>query len=121
MQSAPKRILIVDDDPDILEFLRLVVEEEGYVVMTSLSGEPLEHLPHGELPDLIVSDVMLSGTDGRSLVKTLKSQEETKTIPVILMSAYHSAAETARQAGADDFLAKPFSLDGFLTKIAQSL
>lgn len=121
MQSKSKRILVVDDEPDILEFLRVVLEEEGYAVVTSDKGEYLEQLHNGGLPDLILLDVLLSGKDGREIVKYLKSQEETKHIPVIMFSAHPSAEETARLAGAEDFLAKPFDIDVLLMRIEKNL
>jgi CheY-like chemotaxis protein len=121
MQSKGKKILVVDDEPDILEFLQIILEEEGYDVLTSEKGEFLEHLHNGGLPDLILVDVLLSGKDGREIVKHLKSQDETKHIPVIMFSAHPSAEETAKQAGAEDFLAKPFDVDVLLTKIARLL
>ncbi|MBV9124048.1 MAG: response regulator, partial [Planctomycetes bacterium] len=64
MQSKPNRILVVDDEPDILEFLKIILEEEGYVVVTSDKGEYLEQLHNGGLPNLILVDVLLSGRDG---------------------------------------------------------
>ncbi|HEX6480465.1 MAG TPA: response regulator [Ktedonobacteraceae bacterium] len=120
-QNTPKRILIVDDEPDILEFLQVILEEEGYAVITSDKGEYLEQLHNGGLPHLILVDVLLSGKDGRQIVKYLKSQQETKHIPIIMFSAHPSAEETARQAGAEDFLAKPFEIDVLLAKIAHYL
>ena len=121
MQNTIKRILVVDDEPDILEFLQIILEEEGYAVVTSTKGEYLEQLHNGGLPHLILLDVLLSGKDGRDIVKHLKRQEETRHIPVIMFSAHPSAEETARQAGADDFLAKPFEIDILLEKISQYL
>jgi len=121
MQNTRKRLLVVDDEPDILEFLRVILEEEGYEVTTSDKGEYLEQLHNGGLPHLILVDVLLSGKDGREIVKYLKSQEETKHIPVIMLSAHPNAEPTARQAGAEDFLAKPFDIDVLLAKIAQYL
>src|SRR5215467_131027 len=121
MQRVPKLILVVDDELDILEFLQLILEEEGYRVVTSEKGEYLEHLHNGGLPDLILLDMLLSGKDGRTIVTYLKSQEETKEIPIIMFSAHPSAEETARQAGADDFLEKPFHIDILLAKIKHLL
>jgi DNA-binding response OmpR family regulator len=121
MQSTSKRILVVDDEQDILEFLQVILEEEGYSVVTSDKGEFLEQLHNGGLPHLILLDVLLSGKDGREIVKYLKSQEETKSIPVIMFSAHPGAEKTSRQAGADDFLAKPFNIDVLLAKVAHYL
>jgi DNA-binding response OmpR family regulator len=121
MQNTSKRILVVDDEPDILEFLQIILEEEGYTVVTSDKGEYLEQLHNGGLPHLILLDMLLSGKDGRDIVKYLKSHQETKHIPVIMFSAHPSAEETARRAGADDFLAKPFNIDVLLAKIAHYL
>ncbi|HYK84617.1 MAG TPA: response regulator [Ktedonobacteraceae bacterium] len=116
-----KKILVVDDEPDILEFLQVILEEEGYAVITTDKGEYVEALNNGGLPDLILLDMLLSGKDGREIVKQLKSQEKTKHIPVIMFSAHPSAEETARKAGADDFLAKPFEMDQLLEKITGCL
>lgn len=121
MMHTTQRILIVDDEPDILEFLHIILEEEGYEVMTSDQGDFLTQLYNGKLPHLIVLDVLLSGKDGREIVRWLKSQQETRQIPVLMFSAHPSAEETARQAGADDFLAKPFSIEAFLAKVAHLL
>lgn len=121
MQGRKKKILVVDDEPDILEFLQVILEEEGYAVLTSEKGEFLEQLHNGGLPELILVDVLLSGKDGREIVKHLKSQEETKQIPVIMFSAHPSAEYTAREAGAEDFIAKPFEIDELLAKIANYL
>jgi len=121
MQNTPKRILVVDDEPDILEFLQVILEEEGYAVATSDKGEYLEQLHNGGLPNLVLVDVLLSGKDGREIVKHLKRQEETRHIPIIMFSAHPSAEGTARQAGADDFLAKPFGIEDLLAKIAHYL
>src|SRR5256714_13143125 len=116
-----KKLLVVDDEPDILEFLHVILEEEGYTVVSSDKGEYLEQLHNGGLPDLILLDVLLSGKDGREIVKQLKSQEETKSIPIIMFSAHPSAEKTAREAGADDFVAKPFHIDFLLAVVCQKL
>ena len=119
MQTSGKKILVVDDDPDILLFLQQIFEDEGYDVQTSTKGQYLEQLHNGGLPNLIFLDVFLSGRDGREIVKYLKSQEVTKHIPVIMASAHPGAEPTARAAGADDFLAKPFNIDDLLAKVAK--
>src|SRR5947207_8476169 len=121
MQRTPKRLLVVDDEPDILEFLQVILEDEGYTVVTSDKGEYLEQLHNGGLPDLILLDVLLSGKDGREIVKYLKQQAETRHIPVIMFSAHPSAEQTALEAGAEDSIAKPFEIDDLLARVAQYL
>lgn len=121
MQSAQKKILVVDDDPDILLFLQVILEEEGYIVVTTDKGEYLEKLNNGSLPHLVLLDVLLSGKDGRDIVKHLKSQEKTKHIPVIMFSAHPSAEATSLKAGADAFVAKPFDIEMLLQKIGSFL
>ena len=81
MQSAPKRLLVVDDEPDILEFLQVILEDEGYTVVTSDKGEYLEQLHNGGLPHLILVDVLLSGKDG--LFDKVRGRLAGGTIPFI--------------------------------------
>jgi len=119
MQKEPKKILVVDDEQSILAFLRDLLEEEGYSVVATGDGEYLERLQIYDLPDLILLDILLSGKDGRELVRSLKAQKETEKIPVIMISAHPTARESALAAGADLFLAKPFDLTNLLDKIEQ--
>jgi len=119
MRSKQKKILVVDDEPDILEFLQELLEGEGYTVAIADKAEYVEKLHIDGLPDLILIDVLLSGKDGRKIVKQLKSQEATRHVPVIMFSAHPSVEETVKVAGADDFVAKPFELDEVLAKIAK--
>jgi len=121
MRSNKKKLLVVDDEEDILEFLRVILEEEGYIVITTDKDDYLEKLHNDTFPDLILLDLLLSGKDGREIVKYLKMQENTKHIPVIMFSAHPNAQEMTRNAGADDFVAKPFEIDQLLNKIAQYL
>lgn len=121
MEQQTKKILVVDDDPDILDALRFMLEDAGYKVTTTEKGEYAENLhdTNGGLPDVIILDVLLSGKDGRLICQKLKSQEETKHIPVIMVSAHNNARQSATQVGADDFVAKPFDADELLAKIAK--
>jgi|SRR5882757_3351832 len=121
IQSKGKKILVVDDEPDILEFLQIVLQEEGYTVMIADKGEQVEKLHDSSLPDLILIDVLLSGKDGWEIVKYLKRRDKTKHIPVIMLSAHPSAEQTSGEAGAEDFVAKPFDIDFLLKKIEQYL
>lgn len=121
MQQQLKKILVVDDDPDILDALQFMLEDAGYRVTTTEKGEYAENLhdTNGGLPDVILLDVLLSGKDGRLICQKLKSQEETKRIPIIMMSAHNNARQSVASVGADDFIAKPFETDELLAKIAK--
>lgn len=112
-----KKILVIDDDEGILEAFELMLTSLGYEVETSTkNGDYLEQKLKS-LPDLIILDVLLSGTDGRDICKKLKTQEHTKHIPIIMVSAHPDARDTALEAGAEDFLAKPFDMGDLLKKI----
>jgi CheY-like chemotaxis protein len=115
-----KRILVVEDDPVILDVLQLILEEGGYVVESATGGKTLHDFPNGH-PDLILLDIWLSGWDGREICRSLKAREETKHLPIVLCSASRDGKRMAREAGADDFIAKPFTLDNLLATVARHL
>jgi CheY-like chemotaxis protein len=120
MTKQPKKILLVDDNPDILEAVQLLLEDAGYLVVTD-NGERVEHLSEPDLPDIILMDMLLSGKDGRDVIKFLKSQNHTKKIPVILNSAHPQAKKLWKGSLADDFIAKPFDIDDLLVLIQKHL
>lgn len=112
-----KYILVVDDDEGIIEAFKLMLESRDYKVKTSCDADILNKLSKTNLPDLILLDVLLSGVDGRTICKELKSQKETRNIPIIMVSAHPDARKSTLQAGADDFLAKPFEMDTLLSMV----
>lgn len=116
----PKRILIVDDDVAIGEVLQLMLEDAGYVVEIQLDGQAAQHMQE-PFPDLLFLDIRVSGTDGRTICQYLKSQDATHHIPIILLSAHKDIQRIAREASADDFLAKPFQMDDMLALTAKYL
>ena len=116
MKNEQKKILVVDDDPDILEVVQLLLEGEGYLTRTATEAKSMDRLLSFQ-PDLILLDVLLAGSDGRAISKRLKSQETTRHIPIVLMSAHVSARATLAAAQADDFIAKPFEVNALLTTI----
>lgn len=121
MQDGIKKVLVVDDEADILEFLQELLEQEGYTVMVTEKADYVEKLRNGGLPDLILLDVFLSGKDGRDIARQLKGRAETRHIPIIMFSAHPNAEKTAREAGANDFLPKPFEIDDLLAKIERHI
>lgn len=122
MSGTAKKILIVEDDPDIILTLAAILEDEGYVVaMTDNGGHLMTDRFASDPPALIVLDMLLSGWDGREIARHLKTQEATRHIPILMLSAHLQAEREAKAAGADDFLSKPFELDALLAMIATLL
>lgn len=115
-----KKILVIDDDEDILDAVQMLLETDGFQVSTSTNADTLEHLSK-DYPDLILLDVLLSGQDGREFAKKLKSKENTKNIPIVMMSAHPTAHKTIKAYMADDFIAKPFDSDFLMDKIKSHL
>jgi CheY-like chemotaxis protein len=118
MPNITKKVVLVDDDIDILEAIQVMLEDEGYIVVTTNRGEDVEALSLLEQPDLIVLDMLLSGKDGREIARQLKSQAGTMHIPILMLSAHPRAAKEAQAFAVNDFLAKPFDMEDLLAKIA---
>ncbi len=108
---AKEKILVVDDEEDILELLRFNLLREGYNVSCAASGEEALRLAQSEIPDLLVQDLMLPGIDGLEVTKILKSDSRTKDIPIVMLTAKGEEADivTGLELGADDYITKPFS------------
>lgn len=113
-----KKILIADDDTAICDVLGIILEDAGYCVITSSDGEVVKSMKK-DLPDLIILDIWLAQNDGRELCKELKMKKLTRQIPVILISASHEIAKSAKKAGANEFLPKPFNIDELLFAVHQ--
>lgn len=108
---AKERILVVDDEEDILELVRFNLAREGYPVICTTSGEETLKIARKEPPDLIVLDLMLPGMDGLEVARTLKNDTQTKDIPIVMLTAKGEEADivTGLELGADDYITKPFS------------
>lgn len=116
-----KKILVVDDNEGILEAFEVMLEDAGYEVDTSTDAEALLNLKSPALPDLILLDVLLSGADGRDMCKKMKLRGDLKHIPVIMISAHPGVGSTIKDAGATDFLRKPFEMDELLAMVQKYL
>ena len=114
-----KKILVVDDEDDILHFLELVLHEKGYEVATALGGQEALTKAELERPDLILLDIMMPQMDGWEVLKLLRVDENTASIPVAMLSARTEARDRVQglQEGAVDYICKPFSLQELLGKI----
>lgn len=111
-----KRILVVDDEPDIRMFLSLTLETSDYDVVTAEDGLQAAQLARRILPDLIILDVMMPGMDGISVLRSLRGDPATSDIPIVLLTAKASDADTwaGWEAGASYYMAKPFDIDHLL-------
>jgi DNA-binding response OmpR family regulator len=111
------RVLIVDDNYDILWVVEVILKRYGFDVMTTLKGEEVLSKTKTFSPQLILLDVFLSGIDGIDVCNTLKSTPETRDIPVIMISAHTNFKEVKKFCKADDFISKPFDANELVRKI----
>jgi len=101
--------MVIDDDKGILESVKIILQEEGYEVMSYEEAPTLSEIKRIK-PQLIILDIYLQGQDGRQVAKKIKSNSETQHIPIIMISAVSGVEQSVVQSGADEFLAKPFDL-----------
>jgi two-component system, OmpR family, alkaline phosphatase synthesis response regulator PhoP len=108
---AKERILVVDDEEDILELVRFHLAREGYQLTLAATGEEaLKKAKHDKF-DLVVLDLMLPGLDGLEVAKALKDDARTKSVPIVMLTAKGEDADVVSglEIGADDYITKPFS------------
>ena len=113
------KILVVDDQKDLLELLRMALEQEGYLVQTAASGNEAMAMVEAEKPDLILLDIILGDISGIKLTTKLKHEADTSHIPIILLTAKDSETDiiVGLSVGADDYITKPFSTKVLLARI----
>ena len=115
-----KQIIIADDDPGIRDVFDILFKRHGYNATIYANAELLMHNDF-ELPDLFIIDKQLSGVDGLELCRFLKAQESTRDIPVIIISASPFISTLAMDAGADEFLEKPFRVKELLSIVQKHI
>lgn len=108
-----KKILITDDDEGVRDIFKLIFERAGYDVAVQGNAFPILENKYTR-PDLFLLDRQLSGQDGLNVCRFLKSDDHTKSIPVIIVSATPGIRRMAKDAGADDFIEKPFQVKDLL-------
>jgi DNA-binding response OmpR family regulator len=112
-----KKILIIDDDPDVRTVMNILMKKQGYDVETASDRKEAFSKIDSFKPSIILLDVLLSGADGREICHEIKSKEVTKNIHVIMISGHPGAAENINNYGADEFVLKPVNTTELLQKI----
>lgn len=115
----PKKILVVDDEVDILKVVTFRLRKSGYEILTAVDGREGLELIRNERPDLILLDLRLPVIDGYEVCRQVKADEELKNIPVILLTASSAAKiiERTKEFKADDYIIKPFNPTELLEKV----
>jgi DNA-binding response OmpR family regulator len=114
--AEQRRVVVADDEPDLLYAIKLYLEDEGYTVFTAVNGDEALDLLKERIPDVVVLDVMMPELDG---FETLKQLRETSSVPVIMLTAKGEESDKIRGLGlgADDYVTKPFSQRELLSRI----
>ena len=118
MGKQPPTIFVADDDLAILEAITLILEDEGYQVITSPDIETASAVEEHQ-PDVLLLDIWMAGIDGSVICQQLKQNRLTRHIPIIMVSANRDTPKIAQECGADDFLTKPFETEDLLAKVAK--
>lgn len=110
------RVVVADDDPDIVDILKFNLETVGYEVLTASDGEQARDLILAALPDLVVLDIMMPKMDGLEVLTVIKAHNHTRNIPVVMLTAKTSDNDLWQgwDAGADYYITKPFDLEELL-------
>lgn len=120
MELRHKTILVADDDVAIVESISSILNYAGYEVMHVYDGTSVMESVKAQ-PDLVILDIAMAGHNGLVVCKQLKRQASTQNIPVIIISAGHNVRQSAFDAGANDFLAKPFDMHVLQDRISALL
>lgn len=121
MTNDIKKILIIDDNEDIVTMIKAMLDMKGYSVFVKMNIIDLETCIENLSPDLIIMDMLLSGADGREICKKLKKDNKFASIPVLMISAHQNAEDECLFAGANTFLGKPFEMQDFFEAVERSL
>jgi DNA-binding response OmpR family regulator len=116
---SKKKILVVDDEKDIVELVRFNLERDGFKVIPSYNGEDALRLVKSQLPDLIILDLMLPGMDGLEVCRILKRDSSAFSIPIIMLTAKGEEADivVGLELGADDYITKPFGIKEMIARV----
>ena len=121
--SQNKNILLVEDDPDIKELISFNLSNQGHQVFEANNGELGIEKAREKIPDLILLDLMLPGIQGLDVCRIIKADQETKDIPIIMVTAMGQEEDIVKglETGADDYITKPFSIKVLLARVSAVL
>jgi len=120
VEKETKIILCIEDEPEMIDLIRLILSRRGFVVRGANSGEEALTIMHAEQPDLVLLDLMMPDMDGWEVYQRMKSDEATKKIPVIVVTARAQSIDKVlglHIAKVDDYIAKPFSPQELLNSV----
>ena len=115
------KILVVDDNKDICTLIESILLSDGYDVESCCNPAEYRQRLAKAKPELIITDMLMSGVDGRTLTKEVKGNPETEGIKIMMMSAHPDAVKISENVGVDDFLSKPFEIDDLVKKVEKLL
>lgn len=115
------KVLVIDDDSGIGEMLKTLLEFYDFEVVVSEKPDKAEELVLEEQVDLVMLDMLISGVNGTDVCARLRQNEKTADTPILMMSALHDAGKRCKEAGADDFIAKPFEMEELIGRINKVL
>jgi len=120
---SPKKILVVDDEVDLVKTISFSLERMGYTVLVSYNGEDALNRARKESPDLILLDIMLPKLDGYKVCRLLKFDERYKHIPILMLTAKTQEKDRTlgMETGADEYITKPFDVDELMEKVKSYL
>ena len=116
-----KKILVVDDEADLVELVTIRLEANGYEVVMANSGLEGLSKASSEVPDLIILDIGMAEMDGYTVLQKLRGEEKTKDIPVIMLTAYAKMKSLFEMEGISDYIVKPFDPQDFRLRVARAL
>jgi DNA-binding NarL/FixJ family response regulator len=121
--GSHKRLLLIDDDPNLILLVKDYLEFRGYEVVTAENGREALEVLEGEIPDMIICDVMMPEMDGYSLVKHVREDPRTSWIPVLFLSAKGQSQDRVKglNTGADVYMVKPFEPEELVAQVESSL
>lgn len=120
---TPQRILVADDDPIVLRFLEALLSDAGYEVCTAGDGEQALQKIREEKPDMVILDLVMPYRDGFDICRTVRQSPSTRTLPIIVLSMKDKESDIIRcfEAGADEFVRKPFNALELIARIRKIL